>query len=58
MSALNPAFAWLIISILGIVAYNLIDFESMGLSKTAISLLRLIAFIFVLNLFGIIILIL
>jgi hypothetical protein len=52
MSASNPAFIWLIVSVIGIVAFNLINFESMGLSKTAISLVRLIALVFALNLFG------
>ncbi len=58
MSASNPAFAWLIISVIAIAAYNLINFESIGLSKTAMNLIRLIAFIFALDLFGMVFLIL
>ena len=52
MSASNPAFIWLIISVIAIMAYNLINFESMGLSRAALILIRLIALVFVLNLLG------
>jgi hypothetical protein len=58
MSASNPAAIWMIISIIGIAAYNLVDFESMGLSKLAINLVRLITLVFVFDVFGMMVLIL
>ena len=50
MNSSNSAILLLMMSLVGLAAYNLFDFEAKGLSRLSIGLIRWIAFILSLDL--------